>query len=44
MPEPTTPAVPPIAGDFPAFKVPGQERAMDLVRQLYWLHYRGQQR
>lgn len=28
-----------IPEDFPRFQVPGQEQAMDWLRQLYWLHY-----
>ncbi len=27
--------------DFPRFKVPGHEKEMDSLRELYWLHYPG---
>jgi hypothetical protein len=27
--------------DFPRFTVPGQQKAMDALRDLYWLHYPG---
>lgn len=30
-----------IPGDFPKFLVPGHEREMDSLRDLYWLHYPG---
>ena len=33
----TAPAVP---EDFPRFVVPGQERDMESLRRLFWLHYR----
>ena len=29
----------PIPGDFPRFIVPGHDRQMSLLRELYWLHY-----
>ena len=28
-----------IPEDFPSFEVPGEQRAMDLLRELYFLHY-----
>ena len=30
-----------VPADFPEFQVPGQEKYMELVRQLFWLHYPG---
>src|SRR5205807_10460683 len=27
--------------DFPKFSVPGHEREMNTLRELYWLHYTG---
>src|SRR5262249_24083144 len=27
--------------DFPRFQVPGHEKEMDTMRELYWLHYPG---
>jgi len=30
---------PPVPEDFPQFRVPGQEKAMQALRELYWLHY-----
>ncbi len=30
-----------VPGDFPRFEVPGQERQMDALRRLFWLHYPG---
>ena len=30
-----------IPNDFPRFKVPGSEKEMESLRQLYWLHYPG---
>ncbi|MCX7428385.1 MAG: hypothetical protein NTW96_22490 [Planctomycetia bacterium] len=32
-------AAPEIPDDFPRFSVPGHEREMTLLRELYWLHY-----
>lgn len=29
----------PVPEDFPRFVVPGQQQAMDSLRQLFWLHY-----
>ena len=28
-----------VPADFPSFVVPGHEQQMDLLRELYWLHY-----
>lgn len=30
-----------IPDDFPRFQVPGEEKAMDTLRRLFWLHYPG---
>lgn len=30
-----------IPNDFPRFRVPGQEKQMESLRELYWLHYPG---
>jgi hypothetical protein len=32
-------ASPPVPEDFPRFVVPGQEKEMDSLRRLFWLHY-----
>ena len=32
-------ARPSIPEDFPRFVVPGQEKEMDSLRRLFWLHY-----
>ena len=32
-------AAPAVPEDFPRFVVPGQEREMESLRRLFWLHY-----
>jgi hypothetical protein len=36
---PCYPAAAPVPDDFPRFTVPGQEREMESLRALFWLHY-----
>jgi hypothetical protein len=37
--QPARPAVASIPDDFPRFIVPGHEKGMSLLRELFWLHY-----
>src|SRR5437870_4262297 len=36
---PTTAIASPIPDDFPRFIVPGNQKEMDSLRELFWMHY-----